>query len=498
MPPPGSPAAKSPTLAQLAAKLAAQPLTLDTAVTVALSTNRQLALSTSALYRAQGFTAEVRSGLYPTLGVSAGPVYLASVLDPGAQVAATVPFDISGAIRAAASQAQFQEVATRLDINRTRNQIVSDVKAAFYNVLRAEALVGVASENLQNSLDRLSDANVRYQARTVAYFDVLRAQTDVADGQRQVIQARNGVSLAVGSLNNTIGIDVLTPLRVSDRNAVEEPPDVPSPSATPLTPEGNVPASGTGQGMPKAAPAPEAFQGKTTQLIAPRPDEIINQALTLGTEFQPLLKEALVTRPEVLESDAQIAAAQKGILYARRSLLPSLGLTAGYYYVRSSTGTQINEPEASLAITLPLYDAGLARARVQEARADVATAVTNRRQTIDTVTLDVQQSYLNLIQARDQVAVANQALGQARAAFQLARVRYNAGVASRAGLSPLLEVSDAQAALTLAEQNQVNALYDYDGARAQLDRAIGRFAYVPHGPGYDHVPPPKVVGTPQK
>jgi outer membrane protein len=495
VPRPDRPAALSPKLEAVAAQLAGRPITINDAVAVALATNPQLALSTEALLFAQGRTSEARAGLNPNLGISAGPVYLASSLQPGAILGATLPFDISGAIRAATSQLQFQEVATRLDINRTRNEIVYNVKNAFYAVLRAEALVGVTTENLQNSLDRLGDANLRYQVRTVAYFDVVRAQTDVANAQKLVIQARNAVSIATGQLDNVIGIDVTTPLRVSDQGAVSEPPNVPPPTATPLTPESDVPPSGIGNGAVKPAPTPEEMR-QQTGLIAPKPDQIINQALTLGTEFQPLLKEALDTRPEILEADAQISAAQKGIQYARRSLLPTLGLSVGYYYVRNSTGTRrIDEPEASLSVTLPLYDGGLERARVQEARANVATATTNKRQTIDTVTLDVQQAYLNLVQARDQVAVANAALGQARTAFQLARTRYNAGVASRAGISPLLEVSDAQAALTLAEQNQVNALYDYNGARAQLDRSLGRFSYVPNGPGYTNVPPAHVVGT---
>lgn len=90
------------------------------------------------------------------------------------------------------------------------------------------------------------------------------------------------------------------------------------------------------------------------------------------------------------------------------------------------------------------------------------------------------------------MAVANQALSQAREAFQLARVRYNAGVA-RVGISPLLEVSNAQAALTLAENNQVNALYDYNQSRAQLDRAVGRFAYIPDGPGYSRIPTARIL-----
>ena len=182
------------------------------------------------------------------------------------------------------------------------------------------------------------------------------------------------------------------------------------------------------------------------------------------------------------EADAYIAAARKGIQIARRSLLPQVAVSAGYFNFRNSTGNRhVDEPQAQLVLTLPLFDGGVAKGREQQAREDVATAITNRRQTVDLVTQDVQQAYLNLVQARDQVAVANQAMAQAREAFDLARTRYNAGVATRAGLSPLLELSDAQAALTLAETNDVNALYDYNQSRGELYRAIGRYAFVPSG-----------------
>ena len=133
------------------------------------------------------------------------------------------------------------------------------MKGAFYSVLRSEALVGVATENLQNSLDRLKDANTRYQVQTVAYFDVVRAQTDVANAQKLVIQARNGVSLNTGYLNNAIGIDVTTPLRISAQDAVTQPPGVAPPSVTPLTPQSDVPPSGTGTGNLPPAPSPDAI-----------------------------------------------------------------------------------------------------------------------------------------------------------------------------------------------------------------------------------------------
>lgn len=463
----------SPRLAELSAALRDRSLKINDAVAIALAINRNLAFAQEALLRAQGRVSEARSAFNPTLGVAPGYVFQTQKLEPQAIVGATLPIDISGLLRAAVDQAKFQEIGYRLDINRTRNQIVADVKAAFYDVLRAQALSRVAKENLQNSLDRLSDAEKKLEARAVTRYDVIRAQTDVADAQQQMIRARNTVRRSLGFLNSAMGTDVLTLLRIDEQGATELPPGVSSPDAVTPAPPGDAKPQAHGLMLPRAV-------GDAAEIEA--------TAQELGPEFQSVLKEALETRPEILEADANIAAAGRGIVLARRSELPSLGLSAGYFNQRNSTGTtRIDDPRAFVGISIPLFDGGLAQARVREARADIAAAQTGRRQAVDQITLDVQQAYLNLVQARDQVAVANQGLAQARQGFELARVRYKAGVSARAGISPLLEVSDAQAALTLAESNQVHALYDYNNARAQLDRAIGRFAFVLNGPGFPSI-----------
>lgn len=485
----GSPLIASPGAPYLTAHLGAErPIRLGEAVAIALSNSRDLAFAAEALYRADGKLAESKTAFLPTLTAGPADVFLHDANRASFSIQATLPVDITGLLRAAQDQAQYQEISTRLDYNRTRNLVVYAVEAAFYDVLRAQALVTVAVQNLQDSLERLRDATVRYKAQAVAYLDVVRAQTDTANAQKIVIQARNAVSVNIGLLNSAMGIDVTTATRITDTGAVELPPGVaPVPAIDPTG------ASMQASQLPEA-PAPSISQLESSAASAQQSASVIEQALTLGPEFRRTLEEALVTRPEIMEADALISAAKKGIVVARRSELPSLAVSVGYFDIRSSTGTPINEPEALIGLNVPLYDAGLARARVQEARADVSAAITQRRQQADVVTLDVQQAYLNLVQAQDQVAVANQAVVQARTAFQIARVRYNAGVGSRAGLSPLLEFSDAQTALTLAEQNRVNALYDYNGARARLDRSVGRFAYLRVGPGFTGPPSGKILG----
>lgn len=498
IPKPDKPLYRSPGLAALSEALRNRPITINDAVAIALAVNRDLATAGSALLRAQGRTDETRAAFNPTLGSTLSFTQLSQaqnatingvsvplVNDQQRQIGvqATLPLDISGLLRAATDQAKFQEVAARLDINRTRNQIVVNVKNAFYGVLRAQALVVVNQESLQNSLTNLDDAQKKLQDGTVARFDVIRAQTAVANAQQQLISARNQVSLAFANLNNAIGVDIDTPLQVASEGAVETPPEAANLTYNPVPPSSPPPA--------EAQPA----QDNLTQTAV-----VVTNPLTLGPEYDTVLREALQTRPEILQADATIAAAKKGILLAQRSQLPSLNLSWGLTYAPDAAGFSPIETQwqAVASISLPIFDGGVARARVRQSRADVATAETSKRTSIDTVTLDVRQAYLNLIQARNQVIVANQGLIEARESYRLARVRYNAGVSAQAGVSPLLELSDAQNALTQAQSTQVNALYDYNNARAQLDRAIGRYSFVNNGPGYAAPPPPKATGSPDR
>lgn len=491
------------TLDQLRGHAPNTPINLQQAVALALGNSRPLGLATETLLQAQGRTSETRAAFNPTLGTGFTYTRLntgqMATLAPGKSISivnadqpvftasVAMPIDIAGLLAAASSQAQFQEVAARIDVNRARNQIVLDTKNAFFSVLRAEALVTVAVQSLQNSLDRLSDAQKKLAAGTVARFDVIRAQTDVANAQQQLITARSNVSLSIANLNNTIGIDIDTPLQITATSAVENPPGVAPPAPMSLdAPAQNLPSvpleqpgrgDASGAGMRDPAGATEG------------PD-----SLNLGPEYRAVVQEALNARPEILEAEANLAAARKGIQLARRSQLPSLAVSVGSNYSPNAAGFSPQTLSGSfvLSVSAPIFDGGISGARVTQARAQVAQSETNLRQSSDLVKLDVRSAYLTLVQARDRVAVANQALSEAQESFRLARVRYNNGV------SALLEVSDAQAALTQAQQNQVNALYDYNNDRAALDKAAGRYAYVSQAPGYAAPPDAKTVGRTQE
>lgn len=496
--------------AELEALLKNKPLSIDDAVGIALSTNRSFISAVEALQKAKGRTREVEANLRPLIsqsaeitefdqdnaaifpGAAAGtpPFIIVNQFNPVYTTALTLPIDIFGTIKAASSQARFNELAARIDVNRSRNQLVYDVRNAFYQALRANGQYLVAQAALTANLARLDDAKKAFSVGTVSRFDVITVQRDVADSQQSVLNAKAQTSLALAQLKNVIGIDISAPIKISNETGVENPPGVTTYQLPP--PDAVDPLD---KNFPDVAIDPK--------LLLPREIEpsnsgdrvmskltIVGDEIVYGPEYDAALKEALEARPEVLESDAQIAAAERGMQYARRSSLPSVGITLAYTYQPKAAGfTKVNTGTATFGVTIPLSDGGTAAARREQSHADIDLARTARRAAVDQVTYDVQSAYVNLLQGRQRVQVANVGVVQAQEAFRLARVRYLAGIAQQQTVSPQIEISNAQTNLTQAQTNRLNALYDYNLARTQLDRAMGRYSYGV-GPGFNKKPRP--------
>jgi len=502
------PLSASPGQEALSGRPQSQPLTINDVVAIALATNRTLAVAVEAYWQSQGVTTTARAGLNPTLSASYSltrynqeqaanlggqSVVIQQQYVNQLNVGLNLPIDITGELNAAVSQAKFQELAARLEINRARNQIVLDAKNAFYAVLRDQALVKLAQDNLQNAADRLADAQLRLSAGTVAHFDVTRAQTDVASAQQTLIKNRSALSQAFAQMNNTIGLNVDTAYQLTTKSAVEVPSSATGGTSAYIAP--NV----------KPSPPPEnSLNGQIGQALGDQganqaaqvQDFVVDNPISLGADYESVLKEALRTRPEILREDANIAAARKGIVVARASQLPSVSIGYNVNYAPNS-GTlagQVFTGYAGLTLSVPLFDGGAARGRVTQAKVRVSQAETARREQIDAVTLDVRQAYLNLQQTEEAIAAARQELAQADESYRLARLRYSAGVTSQSGVSPLIELSNAQQALSQAQNDYVNALYDYNNNRSALDKAAGRYSSMPRSTGFAAPPDTTAVG----
>ena len=347
-------------------------------------------------------------------------------------------FDITGQIRAARSQAQLQSLADQFVFTQIRNARVLRAQTVYFNLLRAEHQVQVAQSALDTANRQLTDAQNLNAAGVGQKIDVFRAATRVAQAQQQLTGAVNQVSIARDSFNDMVGRPLSAPSQAVDVPGVTlgETPDL----------------SGVG------ANGGPAFQPFTASGDVDRVD--IDRALNL----------ALASRPEIGANQVNVRVAETGITLARAGLLPGLtiGAAGNYFPTTSFQYPRQRTAAVTATLTLPLYDGGVTRDRITEARLRRANAQTTVDSTRSDVRLDVRNTYLNLSTYAHQIDSANTALAQAVAARQLAEVRY------RGQVGTYLEVTDAQSALVQAQNGQIDAVYNYLVARAQFASALGQ------------------------
>jgi len=127
-----------------------------------------------------------------------------------------------------------------------------------------------------------------------------------------------------------------------------------------------------------------------------------------------------------------------------------------------------------LSVSVPVFDSGVTKGRVEQARAAAGSAKAASAQTQLTIRLEVEQAYVSIENARKRLDSARAVVGQAEEGMRLARVRYENGV------SAPIEVTDAQLALTVAQTKLVDSRHDLLLAYARLARAAADDSFAVH------------------
>jgi len=189
-------------------------------------------------------------------------------------------------------------------------------------------------------------------------------------------------------------------------------------------------------------------------------------------EYQPmtldrtaLRAEALRQSPEYRQAKLQTSAAQASVQVASRNFLPNVSGTGSY------GGSQLDlNPNWSLglAFTWNIFDGGNRIAAYDEAKANLGAAAARTKAAELTLIQNLEQAEIAVEAAQERIQAAQVVIASAQENFRLAQGRFDVGVGT------ILELTDAQLALTQASNTEAQALADYRIALAQLDRAAGR------------------------
>ena len=187
----------------------------------------------------------------------------------------------------------------------------------------------------------------------------------------------------------------------------------------------------------------------------------------LPADLSALLRLAERQRPELQAATQRIHGAEADTAAARSAFQPQVNLFAmgDYQARRGSDG--FGGTTFGVAASLPLYNGGERRARVQTADAERRRLGQDRQRVALTVAQEVETALLNLRAADQNIQTAQKAQSSAQEGYRVALQRYEAGRSTN------VEALDALAARTHAESNVVQALFQYNIARDQLLRATG-------------------------
>jgi outer membrane protein len=175
---------------------------------------------------------------------------------------------------------------------------------------------------------------------------------------------------------------------------------------------------------------------------------------------------ALSQRPEIAALDLRMSGQRAAVSAASSAFYPVVS-AVGQLAWKGTDLPASRTWQVGVTVSVPFLAGGADAARVREAEAAFGQLRSQRDALVLQIKAEAEQAALAVGEARARQAAAEALLAQANASLALAEGRYEAGVGS------IIELSDAQAALTSARGQRVRAGYDLATARARLERAVG-------------------------
>lgn len=423
-----------------------QSLTLEEAIAIGVENSHALHSSLMRSQYADAKAGEVSASLYPTLraqlayqnlsNIPAATVVLPkNAFGPGfppqsvnvalspvilnnyvARATLQQPLFTGWKLQSAADNAEYSANATRDDYEKDKQQLLYDIKAAYWNVYRAKEMKRLTDENVAQMSQHLDDIQNMSDQGLATTNEVLKVKVQLANARVMQSDAENNVTIAMIGFNSTIGLPLGTQIAIASR----------------LTP--------TTKDFP---------------------------------QVQQLLAAAFKQRADVEGMEWRVRAAETGVKAAQGGWLPQIFLTGNYYYSRPNQrifpAQDVFKDTWDIGVNLQfdiwnnlatVHQTGEAKAQYEQTKDAFAMLK-------DGVTLDVTQSYLTFEQAKKRIDLAQLSVDQAAENLRVTREKFKAELTTNS------ELLDAEVALLQSKVQLVQALVDHELAEARLEKAIG-------------------------
>ena len=458
-------------------------LSVEQAVELAQANNPQLRQSLNARRSAAAATRSARGQLLPNLSSSAGLSWRegrqqvfngvgfganANTIASSASVNASLTYGLDVLLQP--KSARLAERATEAEADAASQQLRTTVTQQYLIALQAQARTVLQDTLLESSRLSVDLAKAKAAAGSATILDVQRAEVALGQQRVQVVQARN--TLAIEKLRLFENLGVSPPdAEVSLTSSFAVAPIATSlADLIALAKNGNPnviarrdreDAAAVNQRIAKAAYLPQfslsaGYGGYTNSYT----DNNFTVAQALSSKqsgcYQRGSVLAIVGQPFDPATCAGIALTTQETAAARatNNSFP-FSLTRNPYNVNAQ-------------FSLPLFNGWQREQRVAEATVARDNATQAVRQQELAAQQAVRTAYLNLDAAQQTVAIQDANGKLAREALLLAETRY------RVGQATFLDVANARADFSRAENDRITAVYDFHRAFAALEQAVGK------------------------
>ena len=404
--------------------------TLQQCIDRALADNSDVLVARKRLEEAAGAIVEARAGFLPNLTSYANYERLQTDYATlggtvsnrtdvwNVNIRLTETIYAGGAIRARMDIARLAKQSRTLDYQATIDQVILDVRLAFYDILRNKSDVAVHEQAVRFLTQQAGNERARLAVGTGQKLNALRAEVNLALEQSALVDSRN-------RLRNSY-------LRLSELLMI--------------------PYSTDQDQLPFEVDGTLAYE-KTT--------------LELGD----CLTHALTQRPELTARENEIRTQKKQLVVDRSEVLPHVDLYTGYDMVsqpsRPAAVDYYDGYVAGIAATWHLFDGFATRGRMNATRARIDAAEISYKAIHRTIEADVLRAYRDLQRAEENVQGQTVNVRLATESQQLASANFELGLTSQ------LELLQSQLDLTRAQTAELSARFEHNAALARLQRAMG-------------------------
>ena len=292
-------------------------------------------------------------------------------------------------------------------------QVLLAVRKAFFDARSKRALWQVAKDTLDNQAKHRDQIETYVAVGKRPEIDVVQARTDYASARFKMISAENDYLSAKATLNQAMGLEA----------------------------------------------------GDTQYDVA---DDTLPVQPGEDGALAVLLAEALQNRADYQAADTTVQASDLSLTSAYRAYFPQLSVQGSLTDQGQSPAALAWNWSVGAQLQVPIFQGYVLQANVDQAAANLSADTAGRDNVRAQVRLDVEQARLGVRGAKEEGLAADESLSNAKQLLALAEGRYAAGVGN------IIELGDAQVALTTAAGQQVQAEFDLATARATLLRALGR------------------------